>query len=349
MNGPELELIKPMLCKSVTLEQLKNLDSNKYGAELKLDGMRAIVYTLDNEVRVFGRSGIEYTKHLSGEMIDNLFKTLPSDSIFDGELCHISAYRQDAILGLLPVVDFNKTMRVMGSGPAVAREKQKDTIITFVMFDVIQLANESMFNTNYSWRMEELTNIGIYNRNSYLDIVPEWSATDGDLNYTEVFNRVSKLGLEGLVLKRYDSFYLPSKRTNDQLKIKSEKFFDVVVTGYTPGQGKYFGLVGSLNFSAAYTDPNDPSCYKLKPIGSCSGFDDATRIWWTRFFDALEYGHGEVRAIITEPVIEIKCNDLVGSGEYKTPRHPQYVRIRKDKVASECGIGQFKNHNAVES
>ena len=57
------ELVKPMLCKPGDVTKISDRVLNSVAAELKLDGMRAIVYNMDNELRVFGRSGLQYTRH----------------------------------------------------------------------------------------------------------------------------------------------------------------------------------------------------------------------------------------------------------------------------------------------
>jgi bifunctional non-homologous end joining protein LigD len=53
-------------------------------------------------------------------------------------------------------------------------------------------------------------------------------------------------GLEGVVVKRLDSPYLPGRRSASWLKIKNRRVADVTVGGISPGQGERAGQIGSL-------------------------------------------------------------------------------------------------------
>ena len=73
---------------------------------------------------------------------------------------------------------------------------------------------------------------------------------------------------------------------------------------------------------------------KLVYIGKCSGMTDEERERWTKYL-------AERKNSTPLQVIEIKSNDLVGSGKFRTPRHPQYLRVRTDKYPADCKIDQF--------
>ncbi len=55
-----------------------------------------------------------------------------------------------------------------------------------------------------------------------------------------------KHGYEGGMLKSPDHIYQPGKRTNDIIKLKMRKTADLLCVGYTEGEGKYKGMIGSL-------------------------------------------------------------------------------------------------------
>lgn len=314
-------LISPMLCKSIESDALDKL-ARGYIPELKLDGMRALVYKLDGELRVFGRSGIEYTDHLHPLTYAGLSQSIPDNTILDGELAHVTEWK--FIHGVdVPVVDFNKTMRVMGSGSSVARKKQEDTTISFLAFDLLKIDNQDLMLDSFISRSSILREAF---HGGAVTPAPQFTYT-GRAHFKELFNTLSEHGFEGLVLKREDGIYLPSKRGVQQLKVKAVKFFDVIVTGATAGQGKYAGLIGALKFSVY-----DPKTQLFTEIGQCSGMTDYSRITWSKFIRSEAWVNG------AKPVIEIKCNDLLSTG---TPRHPQYVRERTDKPWTECTMEQF--------
>jgi len=99
----------------------------------------------------------------------------------------------------------------------------------------------------------------------------------------------------------------------------------VVYEGYE-GTGKHTGRLGGLKFGAYLPDGT------FKKVGRAGGgFNDAEReeIW-----NNLDSYLGRV--------IEIKCNETVGSKEYRTPRHPQFLNWRIDKEPLACTMEQFK-------
>jgi ATP-dependent DNA ligase len=139
-------------------------------------------------------------------------------------------------------------------------------------------------------------------------------------------------GIEGAILKNVNSVYIPGKRrANTWYKVKSELTADVVVVGFTEANegktGKFAGKIGAIRFGA-YTVEG-----VLVEIGQCSGMSDAERDRWTEIRDMED---------ITPRVIEVKYNDLVGSGEYGTPRHPQFKTERVDKRPEDCLMEQFR-------
>jgi hypothetical protein len=92
---------------------------------------------------------------------------------------------------------------------------------------------------------------------------------------------------------------------------------DCVVTGTKDGDGKYLGLVGSLELSV-YRDG------KLVRVGNCSGMDDEMRIWMTENEESLTAG---------STVVECEYQYL-GSGDHL--RHPRFKQLRDDKLPEQC-------------
>lgn len=152
-----------------------------------------------------------------------------------------------------------------------------------------------------------------------------------------VFDQVVGNGGEGLILK--DPF---ARYGRGWSKMKAETTYDVVITGYETGQGKFSELIGALRFGAYDEEGN------LVSIGKCSGMLDGNVRWeggppnrkgsflvpegddqpvGTRaWFAARRY---DLRGM----VIEVKCNGLTKHGKL---RHPQFVRLREDKNGEQC-------------
>ena len=84
------------------------------------------------------------------------------------------------------------------------------------------------------------------------------------------FEAVKQIGLEGIMAKQRQSTYLPGKRSDSWLKIKSRQTVECIIIGYTQGKGdreKSFGALHLAHFTAG----------ELKYIGKAgTGFDDAS-------------------------------------------------------------------------
>jgi ATP-dependent DNA ligase len=224
------------------------------------------------------------------------------------------------------VADFNQTMRIMGSGPDKAIARQEETKVRFCAFDLIEIEGVSLVNEPFSTRVKLLTDVltGEFPSIFQNTVMDEWDDS--------VIDELWEAGIEGAILKNVNSVYIPGKRrANTWYKVKAELTADVVVMGYTEAKegktGKWLGKVGALIFGA-YNDQQE-----LVEVGQCSGMTDAERDRWTEIRDMVD---------TTPRVIEVKYNDLVGSGEYGTPRHPQFKTERLDKRPEDCLMEQFK-------
>lgn len=153
----------------------------------------------------------------------------------------------------------------------------------------------------------------------------------------EMYERVVAEGGEGTVEKDLDAAYGVGWR-----KRKKAMTFDVVVMGFTQGVGKFKQMVGAVQFGA-FIDG------KLTSVGQCSGMSDG-RVDWKggapnrdgSWIELLSGAQPEgTRAWFTANqhtlvgrVIEVKANGVTKHGAL---RHPQFVRVRNDKDAAQCG------------
>jgi bifunctional non-homologous end joining protein LigD len=309
--------VEPMLARAAEEADLANKDWTGWVLEPKHDGMRAIVERTETGVDIYSRTG----KSQNGKLphLEASLMALPIGTVLDGEVAFVTSYI-DVFGKSVPVVDFNKTMRVMGAGVEKAAARATEIgKLDFLIFDVIQYNWQSYETATQDERFEFADNIE-------LPHVIHNPRFEGDFDV--IYNTLIKAGVEGAILKETSGMYLCGKRSKTWLKVKSAKTFDVVVMGFTDGQGKYEGQIGAIQFGA-YTEEGT-----LKYVGRCSGMTDEERKQYTitraRFWDQ-------------DPiVIEVKANEMVGSGAYRTPRHPQYVCARIDKNASDCTMEQFK-------
>lgn len=318
--------IEPMLASATPEKKRATLsDRSGYVLEPKHDGMRAIISKHDGEVKIYSRVGLEYQEHLPTLVAEA--SKLPDGTVIDGELMVVSVW--ESIHGHpVAVADFNQTMRIMGSGPEKAISRQDANAIEFCAFDLIKVGNVSFENDAYELRrtalevlLEDFPMPSIFQN----AVINSWD----DSTITALW----QAGIEGAILKNTNSVYIPGKRrANTWYKVKAELTADVVVTGFTDAKegktGKFVGKIGAITFGA-YDDEG-----YISEIGQCSGMNDAERDRWTAIRDSGED--------YTQRVIEVKYNDLVGSGTFGTPRHPQFKTERIDKRPTDCLMEQFR-------
>lgn len=318
-----MTFISPMLAASLPEKKKDSVTSEDYALEVKHDGMRAIISKTDSGIEVYSRTGKLYAEHLP-KLVSQI-EALPVNTILDGELMVTAKWLEsDEYFSAIPVPDFNKTMRIMGSKPGKAITEQEEATIDFHVFDALVVGGADITNQTYTDRQDILKSLS-----PILDTMPDVYETDVlDVWDGSTTSWLVNNGIEGAILKNRESIYIPGKRrAGTWYKMKIEQTADVVVMGFTEANegktGRWLGKIGAIVFGAYNADG------ELVEVGQCSGMSDAERDRWTAIRDSGTW-HGKV--------IEIKYNDLVGAG---TPRHPQYRTERLDKNPEDCLLDQF--------
>jgi ATP-dependent DNA ligase len=259
-----------------------------------------------------GRSVKMYTRtlHRLDEKFPELveeFVSSPIDFVLDGEL----GYLDRSSVFMWPVLDFNATMRVVGSGVEEALRKQDENLgedgsgraMKFWAFDLLWCSVEGTLvdqsqahRTAALWRHRN--KIESYN----VELIVQHEQFE-DSNYQAYVER----GGEGVILKNPRARYVPGKRpANVWYKLKKYDTIDVRIIGYKRGQGKYEDQIGSIEWQDT----------ESTMTGFCSGMAD------------------EVRADITENAskylgraFEMRHFGAMVDGV----RFPQFLRWRDDK------------------
>jgi bifunctional non-homologous end joining protein LigD len=185
--------------------------------EPKWDGYRAIVTVSGGEARLRSRNGNDLT-----ERFRELARAIPlavrsADAVLDGEVCALD----EGGLSRFSLLQ-------EGSGKLV-----------LVAFDVLEIDSESLLDEPLRERRERLARLVDVSRGVIL-VSPAFD--DGDA----LLAAASAQGLEGVVAKRLDSSYQPGRRSIDWHKVKVRASQEVVVAGYTKGQGRRSGGFGAL-------------------------------------------------------------------------------------------------------
>lgn len=314
----------PMLCKTTLREHLDGNDWQEYVAEPKHDGARCIaIRDAHGTVKLFTRTGNEFTEHVP-HIVKTLENWLPLSTVIDGELAIIDG---EVNLGRrrVPVTNFNATMRVLGSLAERGRQLQEDEFgpISYIVYDLLEWNGSGYTDRSQEWRRKELKSVFPFgSENLFLNPV-----FDDPSRFGELFDTLIGHGIEGIIVKNKSAPYVFDGRPNKTwYKVKAAVTMDMIVSGYTDGAGKYEGLIGTVEFSRMDAEGN------LVYVGRCSGMTDDLRREITA--DKDKY---------LGKVIEVKSNELVGSKEYRSPRHPQFVAFRFDKNPQDCTGEELKH------
>ena len=301
----------PMLANKLDIEAV-----GKYGdywMEPKLDGVRCIATKSPlGVVTLTTRSGKDMTEKLPH--LVNEIATYPGAFILDGEIGYVDWDKTDSVKGAWPILDFNATMRVIGSGPDTALQKQREheSRIRFFVFD-----------------MPDVNRYNDERHHIIQNMLPDWDRIGRSISVVRcpflpsfdasVYDDYVLQGGEGVILKNPLGEYYPGKRkANTWYKLKKFESVDVIVDkDFLPGKGKYEGQIGALYFGALKDG-------KYVRIGKCSGMTDFERETFTMFWDTMP-----------GRVIEIRHFGLVGIDQGGL-RHPGFLHMREDKEPQDC-------------
>lgn len=251
MGDPMPSNVQPMLASPGELPD----DADRWGLELKWDGVRAMVYVSGGQVRAVGRRGLDATGRYPE--LQALADLLPDQTaVVDGE---VVAFDER---GLPSFQRLQHRMHVDRPDARLIRQVP----VHFVAFDLTFLDGHLLYDMPYRDRRALLDELelaaGPIEAPPYLP----GSAVD---QVQELLDYTKEQGLEGLIAKRLDSPYRPGRRVDYWRKIKNFRTQDVVIGGWKEGQGRREGGVGSL-LLGAYADGG------LRFVGHVgTGFTDA--------------------------------------------------------------------------
>ncbi len=135
---------------------------------------------------------------------------------------------------------------------------------SFFAFDVFYLEGHSLMSRPYDERRAALETLKL---NGETFATPP-SITDS--TGAKVLDISRERGLEGVVIKRRASPYLPGSRAGDWIKVKNFRTQEVVIGGWTEGKGERDGTLGALLLGV----PNGDGLTYVGKVGT--GFTAAT-------------------------------------------------------------------------
>ncbi|KUL78238.1 MULTISPECIES: ATP-dependent DNA ligase [unclassified Streptomyces] len=221
MDLPVMPPVKPMLAKSVA----KIPPGMQY--EAKWDGFRAIVFRDGDEVELASRTTKSLTRYFP-ELVEALKERLPERCVLDGEIVIAREGR----------LDFDALTERIHPADSRVRTLAERTPASFVAFDLLALADESLMRAPLTDRRELLTS-ALSGVTAPVHVAPATTDVETAQGW---FEQYEGAGLDGVVAKPLALRYLPDERA--MFKIKHERTADVVVAGYR--LHKSGPVVGSL-------------------------------------------------------------------------------------------------------
>lgn len=224
--GIKLPTFKPPMLATLATDTFAN---KEWVFEPKLDGIRAIAYIDDGEVKIYSRRGILITPRYPA-----LVKELSAQKgrlILDGEIIALDINNRPS---------FERLQERSGlTGKDDIAKAEADNPVTYYLFDIIFWDGENLNSLPLNARKTILHER--ISSSKHLKIVEELGS-DGKF----AFKACVASGLEGVVAKRLASSYQSGRRSPDWLKIKSTASAEFLVCGYTKGTGSRKDTFGAL-------------------------------------------------------------------------------------------------------
>jgi bifunctional non-homologous end joining protein LigD len=223
---PMPDKLAPMLARSGPLPR----DEPKWGFEVKWDGIRAVAFLDHGHISLQGRNFTDFTPRYPE--IRPLARELGARRvILDGEVVAFDSEGRPSFERL--------QSRMHLASDAAVKRRMRDTPVTYVVFDLLYLDGHSTLPLAYEQRRELLEALELEG--------PSWRAPAYHRGEGSALLKATReLGIEGVVAKRLDSAYQLGGRTSSWVKVKNVEEQDVVIGGWTPGEGGRSSTLGAL-------------------------------------------------------------------------------------------------------
>jgi bifunctional non-homologous end joining protein LigD len=297
----------------------KDLSRRDYWAQRKLDGTRIIIIRDGDRVEIRGHSWINDYSLRFPEIVEEIRK-LPVDScVLDGELTF-----------------FEKgTDRDVFITALASPETKKGYVAKAMVFDVIYVEDYDLRDLPLEDRLDILKDL-IPEELKHVD--PVRTVKKGKKAY---FERISRKGGEGVIIKERKSPYREGERTEEWLKVKNWRSDEAVIVGFTKGKGERAKTFGSLILAQRDRDG------KWRYVGKASGFTEEQMKQLLQKMRRLKLKTD--RPPVKNPekvdnvqawvkpriVVEVKYYEKSKNGVF---RFPDFLRVRTDKKPEEVKL-----------
>lgn len=302
--------LEPMLI----AENQAAFDSPEFIYELKLDGIRCLVYLSENGVELQNKRSKRVTS-IYPELKD-IYKQVNKRCILDGEIFVLKEGKPDF---------FEMQKRSLMTSPVKIEFASKKLPVTFTAFDILYHEDNQLVNLPLMERKQILS-----------DVMIEESPRFAVSRYIEeqgiaLYNVAAEQELEGVVAKRKDSKYYFGKRTKDWIKMKALADEDFVVCGYYFNDDNRISIIlgmyenGTLMYQShvvmgiSREDYNIMASYLKADKNAYPDFPDFSDATW----------------LVPELVCRVQYMERTPGGGL---RQPVFKGLRDDKYSKDCKL-----------
>ncbi len=331
---PEPEAPPPLEPMMATLVR-DPFDKEGWIFEPKWDGVRTLATCGFKETRLISRRGNDVTE--TYPELANLDRQLVAvDAIVDGEIVAMEGGRPS----------FERLQsRINLQNPRDIERAMKQIPVSFIAFDILYLDGRSLVKQPIEERKKILEQVVV---TTDLVQVSPFIESDG----ISLFDAAKSSNLEGIVAKKLGTPYRPGRRGREWLKVKAVRDADLVVGGWTKGEGSRSTTFGALLVGAYEEDG-------LRYVGSVgTGFSDKTLdalmpqlqevqtdecpfVIDPRKLPAGNFGKPVKNPVWTEPLLvaRVEFRELTSGGRL---RAPSFKGFTADKPAKDCTFEELQ-------
>lgn len=278
--------------------------------EIKYDGYRAISAIGGGQVKIYTRSGQDWTKTF-GPIAAALAKLDVASALLDGEIVVLDEKGRSSFAALQHSLKH-------GSAP-----------LTYFVFDILALDGKDLRKLPLVRRKEALRKL--------LDNAPSTIRYSEDVvgHGAEVFKKACQMGLEGIVSKRAGGAYV-SRRTRGWLKTKCQGNDEFVIGGYriSDKKGRPFAslLLGEYIGNELHYRGRVGTGFDQKLMDALSARMAKLKRKTCPFVDADRDAGKDAQWIEPKLVAQIAYTERTREGRL---RHPAFLGLRTDKPAKD--------------
>jgi DNA ligase-1 len=309
----------PMLAHPLEAADLAALNPQDWRAEWKWDGIRVQLVATTGGRKLYSRGADD----ISGAFPE-ILEAMNFHAVLDGELLVV---REGAVA---PFADLQQRL----NRKAVSARMTQQYPVGIHLYDLLFDGTEDLRPLPFDQRRQRLETWFAQERPARMDLSPliRFSTIE---ELVVLRDGARAASIEGLMLKRGDSAYLPGRIKGQWWKWKRDPLtVDAVMMYAQRGHGKRSSFYSDYTFGVWRGD-------ELVPVGKAySGFTDQELTFldrWIRNHTIARFG--PVREVEKTLVLEVAFDAVQHSNRHKSGlalRFPRIARIRTDKPAAEA-------------